>query len=218
MDENEILKNMHDAVVEGEKEEVIKWANTAIAEGVNPVEAIQQGLTPAITKVGDGFAVGRIFLPELVMCAEAMKAGSSILEEEIVRQGLEGKASLGRIVIGTVAGDVHDIGKSLVSTILTAEGFDVIDLGTNVSSEQFIAVTKDKSPDIIGLSALLTTTIREQRHVIEALVESGLRDQVKVIVGGGAVTPEFAENIGADGYGADPIEAVRLAKAIVQAD
>ena len=209
MDESVILGGLRDAVVEGDKDKVIHWSETAISEGVNPIKAIQEGLTIGITAVGDAFSEGEVFLPQLVMSADAMKAGSTLLEAEIARLGIEEADSRGKVIIGTVEGDVHDIGKTIVATILAAEGYDVTDLGINVPPGKFVDVAIKRKADVIALSALLSTTIREQAKVIDTLKERGVRDNFYVLVGGGAVTPEFAQDIGADGYGADAVDAVR---------
>lgn len=212
MDELKILDELQKAVIEGDKDEVVHWSKIAIAEGVNPILAIQKGLTIGITAVGDAFSTGDVFLPQLVMSADAMKAGSALFEEEIMRLGIDDDSKRGKIIIGTVQGDVHDIGKTIVSTILSAEGFDVTDLGINVPPDKFIDMAIKKKADIIALSALLSTTIREQARVIQALEEKGVRNNFSVLIGGGAVTPQFAKDIGADGYGADAVDAVRWVK------
>ncbi|MBN1318516.1 MAG: corrinoid protein [Anaerolineales bacterium] len=218
MDELKILDELKNAVIEGDKDQVIHWSQVAISEGINPIQAIQKGLTIGITAVGDAFSTGDVFLPQLVMSADAMKAGSALFEAEILRLGIEDDSSQGKIIIGTVQGDVHDIGKTIVSTILSAEGFDVIDLGINVTPDQFIDTAIKKKADIIALSALLSTTIREQARVIQSLEEKGIRDNFRVLIGGGAVTSKFAEDIGADGYGADAVDAVRWVKATLGTD
>lgn len=217
MNEVEILNGLKKAIETYERDDAIKWAEVAIKEHIDPIKAIQEGLTAGILEVGRGFGEGKRFLPELVLSADIMKAASSILEEEIARRGLDDrKSSIGRIVIGTVAGDIHDIGKSIVSTILSANGFKVIDLGTDVPTSTFIEVVTKERPDILALSALLSTTIREQGKVIQALVENGFREKVKVIVGGGVVNEDHARSIGADGYGADAVEAVSLARRLLE--
>jgi trimethylamine corrinoid protein len=152
------------------------------------------------------------------MSADAMKAGSALFEAEIARLGIEDVDSRGKIVIGTVEGDVHDIGKTIVATILAAEGYDVTDLGINVPANKFIDTAINKKADVIALSALLSTTIREQAKVIDTLKERGVRDKFSVLVGGGAVTPGFAQDIGADGYGADAVDAVRWVKSTLATD
>jgi trimethylamine corrinoid protein len=215
MTEEKILKGLKEAILTYDEGGAIKWAHIAIDEKVDPVKAIQVGLTPGILEIGHGFDEGILFLPNLVIAANVMKVATSILEKEIENRGIQGKTSLGKIVIGTVAGDIHDIGKTIVSTLLSAGGFNVIDLGTNVSEKEFLEVVKKENADILALSALLTTTVVEQRNVIQSLEEDGLRDNVKVIVGGGAVNEDHAKRIGADGYGDTASEAVNLAKELL---
>jgi methylmalonyl-CoA mutase cobalamin-binding domain/chain len=161
--------------------------------------------------VGEGFSSGELFLPDLAIAAETMKAAGAILETEIQRRGTS-RAAIGKVVIGTVAGDLHDIGKTIVSTMLNTRGFEIIDLGVNVSREAFVQAVKEHKPVLLGMSSLLTITAKHLGEVIDALEEHGLRDQVKVIVGGGAVTADYAEGIGADGYGQDAEQAVRVAQ------
>jgi methylmalonyl-CoA mutase cobalamin-binding domain/chain len=160
--------------------------------------------------IGDRFEAEELWLPDLIGAADAAQAALAVIEIKIVESGQEPER-LGIVVLGTVFGDIHNIGKTMVGALLTAHGFKVVDIGTNVTSTQFIQAVKDNDADILALSALLTTTAVEQAKVIESLKEEGLRDQVKVMVGGGAITPEFAEEIGADGYRATAPEAVGLA-------
>ena len=168
----------------------------------------------AIKQIGEGFGRGELFLPDLVGGADAMLAAMPIIEEEIKRIGGNHK-SLGTVVIGTVYGDIHNIGKSMVATLMTAEGFSVYDVGINVTAEQFIEEIRQRKPDILAMSALLTTTAQEQRKVIETLKKDGLRDKVKIMVGGGAITQEFADSIGADGYDATAPGAAKLARRLL---
>jgi len=209
----ESLQNLKKAVVEYDTGGAASWARKALEEKIDPVEALN-ALTEAIREVGDAFGRGELWLPELVGAADAMQAAMPILEEEIRKRGIERK-SLGTVVAGTVYGDIHSIGKSLVCTLLTVDGFSVHDLGVNITAEEFIKGIKDYKADILAMSALLTTTAMEQRKVINALKEAGLRDTVKVMVGGAAVTREFAEGIGADGYEATAGEAVKLARRLI---
>jgi len=163
---------------------------------------------------GDQFGRGEMFLPDLLACAEAMQAAIRILEPEMLKRGSR-RETLGRIVLGTAKGDIHDIGKNLVATILAASGFQVFDLGTSATAEQFVAKAKEVDADIVGVSALLTTTMAGQRAVIEALDRHGLRPRVKAIIGGAAVTPKWAAEIGADGYARNALDALELAKNLV---
>ncbi|NIO22120.1 MAG: hypothetical protein GTN76_15675, partial [Candidatus Aenigmarchaeota archaeon] len=196
----EILENLKKAVIEYDVEGAGTWARKAVEEGVDPVQAANV-LTDSIRKVGEGFGRGELFITDLVMAAEVMKNAMPVLEGEIKKKGKK-RETLGSIVLGTVMGDIHDIGKALVSALLTAEGFEVVDIGIDISAEKFIEAIKKNKPDILAMSALMTTTAPEQGKVIEALSKEGLRKTVKIMVGGGAITDEFSKNIGADGYGA----------------
>ena len=176
---------------------------------------INEGLTKGIQRVGDLFASGEYFLPELIIGAEAMKRALAVLEPAMV--GDQSREVVGTVVLGTVEGDMHEIGKTLVGTMLIANGFKVIDLGVDQSADKFVAAVKENEAEIVGASALLTTTMLQQGKLIEALEEAGLRDQVKVMVGGAPVTQSFASEIGADGYAEDAISAVDLAFRLVDA-
>jgi methylmalonyl-CoA mutase cobalamin-binding domain/chain len=178
-------------------------------EGVDPVAALD-AVSGVMKDIGDRFEAEELWLPDLIGAADAAQAALAVIETKIVESGQQPER-LGIVVLGTVSGDIHNIGKTMVGALLTAHGFKVVDIGTNVTSTQFIQAVKDNDADILALSALLTTTAVEQAKVIESLKEEGLRDRVKVMVGGGAITPEFAEEIGADGYRATAPEAVALA-------
>jgi len=182
---------------------------------MNPVETLEEGLGKGLISVGDSFGRGELFLCDLMLSAEAVKQASVILEEEIRKQGIV-KKNVATLAIGTVAGDIHDIGKTIVAALLAAAGFKVIDLGIDVPVEQFLTAVEEHRTDALGLSALLTVTALEQTKVIEALRIRDLRRKVKVIVGGGAVTKEYADKIGADGYGEDAEQAVRVTKALLK--
>jgi len=171
-------------------------------------------MTVAIREIGDAFGAGELWLPELVGVATAMTAATPIIEEEIERVGAT-RESQGTVVIGTVYGDIHTIGKTMVSTMLTADGFAVNDLGINVTAKSFVEATNEHKADILALSALMSTTAPEQRNVIEALKKQGIRDTVKVIVGGGAITQEFSDSIGADGYEPTAPGSAKLARTLV---
>ena len=209
----EVLESLKKAILEYNSEAAVSFAGQAIQGKIDPAKAID-AMTEAIRQVGEGFGKGELFLPDLVGAADAMTAATPLLEEEIKRRGTERK-SLGTIVIGTVYGDIHTIGKTMVSTMLTAEGFTVHDAGINVTAEQFIEGIKKHGADILAMSALLTTTAQEQRKVIEVLKKEGLRDKVKIMVGGGAITQEFASSIGADGYDPTAPGAARLARELI---
>jgi len=214
VEQNEILDGLRQAVIDGQREVVERWANEAIQKGLDPLLAIEEGLRKGLDVVGGSFRRGEFFLPELLMAAEAAKAASAILEKELERTGAQTPASR-VMVIGTVAGDIHDIGKTLVAVLFKVAGFSVIDLGVNVPAERFVEAVKEYKPDILGLSSLLTTTAKGQKVVIDGLEEAGVRRQVKVMVGGGAITRDWADEIGADGYGEDAADAVETGKKLV---
>lgn len=207
---NEILRNLKKAVLEYDGEAAANWARKALEEVVDPAKALD-ALTEGIKQVGDGYGRGELWLPDLVGAAEAMKGAVPILEEEIKRRGKK-RETAGVIVLGTVKGDIHDIGKNIVATLLTINGFGVVDLGVDVATEKFIGAVVQHKADILALSALLTMTAHEQRRVIDALKEEGIRDKVKVMVGGGALTQGFADDIGADGYEPTAVGAAKLAR------
>jgi methylmalonyl-CoA mutase cobalamin-binding domain/chain len=185
-----------------------------IAEGVSSIEVVN-ALTQVLKEIGKKFESGELFLVHLVVAGDlARRATTEVLEPLLKKSGGERKA-LGRVVIGTVAGDIHDIGKNIVAMLLFTAGFEVYYLGKDVSAEEFVKKTKELNPDIVAMSALLTTTLPAQREVVQALNKSGLRDKVKILVGGAPTTGEWAKEIGADGYGADAIEAVKVAKKLL---
>ena len=192
------------------------WPTRRWPAGVDPLAAINEGYVKGLDYVGEEFGCGEMFLPDLVLAAEAMKTAVAILEPELAKRGA-GREVLGTAVVGTVEGDIHDIGKTLVATMLSASGFKVYDMGVNVAPAAFAAKAREVGANMVGLSALLTTTMVRQRDVIEALDDMGLRGQVKVMVGGAPVTKEWAKEIGADGYSEDAIGAVALAKQLVAA-
>ena len=211
----EILARLTQAVVDGEPEEAEELARQALEEGLDPLTCINEGLTPGIDRVGELFASGEYFLPDLIIGGDAMKAALQVLEPALT--GDQGRDILGHVVLGTVEGDLHEIGKTLVGTMLTANGFQVTDIGVDKPAAEFVAAVKETGATLVGASALLTTTMLHQREVIEALQEAGLRQQVKVMFGGAPITDSWAEKIGADGYAEDAISAVALAKALVGA-
>ena len=210
----ELLKAMAQSIIDGDSDESVRLAQQSIAEGMDPLKAIANGFVVGVNTVGDAFAAGDAFLPELVMAGEAMKAAVATLEPELARLGSERK-TLGKVVMATVEGDIHEIGKSLVSTMLGASGFTVFDLGVDNASEKIIAKALEVDADIIGLSALLTTTMIRQKEVIEMLDQRGLRKKIKVMVGGAPVTREWVQKIEADGYSEDAIGAVAVAKQLM---
>jgi corrinoid protein of di/trimethylamine methyltransferase len=211
---SDILERLYNAVLETNSDAARKAATEALEAKLDPLVAIQDGLARGLREVGARFERGEMFLMELIVGGEAMKAGLEVLKPEILKERKEFTA-LDRVVLGTVEGDMHDIGKSIVGAMLTAEGFDVIDLGVDIPDQVFVDKTKETKPHILGLSALMTTTRNKQKDVIEALKRSHLRETVKVMVGGATVTPEWAQEIAADAYGEDGVDAARRAKELV---
>jgi corrinoid protein of di/trimethylamine methyltransferase len=210
---NEILDNLKQAVLQYNGAAAEKWARRAVDESVDPLKALA-ALTEAIRQVGDQFGQGELWLPDLVGASDAMLAATPVLQAEVDRRGVE-KENLGTVVIGTVKGDIHNIGKSMVATLLTANGFEVHDVGVDVMPETFVEAIHEHQADILALSALMTTTAPGQRRVIEILKEEGIRNRVKVMVGGGGINETFAESIGADGYDPTAPGAVNLARSFV---
>lgn len=210
----EIFAKLTNSLILGEPELTVEATREALEAGIEPMTIIRQGLMPGMDVVGEKFASGEYFLPDLIIAADGMQKAMELLEPELRlrQQALE---SAGTVVIGTVKGDIHEIGKSLVATMLSANGFKVIDLGVDVPTEKFIEQVKENKADILGLSALLTTTMIVQREVIQALSVAGLRDNVKVMVGGAPVTRSWAQDIGADGFAEDAMGAVAVAKQLV---
>jgi corrinoid protein of di/trimethylamine methyltransferase len=189
-------------------------AREALEAGMPALRTVEDGFSPGIRELGSLFEEGESFLPELVMGAEAMKAGLAVLRPQMISEGSE-RSSLGRAVIGTIQGDIHDIGKSLVATMLEASGFEVTDLGADVYFDGFVQAAKDQSAHLVCVSALLTTTMIGVKGVIEALKREGIRDSVKVLVGGAPVTESWALEMGADAYGSDALDGVRAAKRLL---
>lgn len=212
--EDEILQSLSDAVLNFDSDAAADAARATVASNINPVKAIEEGLAKGLREVGDRFERGELWLPHLILGAEAMEAAMKILEEHIPKEELK-TTSRGTVVIGTVEGDIHDLGLRIVASMLRANGFKVYDLGCNTRSLDFIEKAKEVDADIIAASSLMTTTMPFMKDLIEALEAAGLRDRFKVLVGGGPVTEEWARQIGADGYGRDAAEAVRVAKELI---
>ena len=210
----QLFKDMAQSIIDGDAELAEQLAKQAMELDIDPLEAINQGFVIGVNHVGSEFSCGNAFLPELVMAGEAMKTAVSTLEPEMARRGTE-RQVFGKVVIGTIEGDIHDIGKTLVGTMLSAAGFQVYDLGVDVPVEKLVAKAREVDADIIGVSALLTTTMVRQRDVVEALEDLGLRPRIKVMVGGAPVTSEWVAEIGADGYSEDAIGAVQVARKLV---
>ncbi len=207
------IESLKEAIVKYDKNLAKQMTERAIKEGVDPGEILEV-TTEVIRKIGDGFASGELFLPDLVGAEAAMTEAVSVVEIEIEKTG-KVVEKIGTVVLGTVKGDIHDIGKTMVKTFLVAENFRVVDLGVDVSPEKFLESIDKYNPEILALSALLTTTVAEQRKIIEILIDKSIRDKVKVIIGGAAATQEFADEIGADGYEATAPRASRLCKRLL---
>lgn len=205
----ELFDAMRQSVIDGDPDLAAELAQKAIDQGIDPVLVLNDGFVPGVSYVGEQFGLGEMFLPELVVAGEAMKAAVATLEPEFSRRGTE-RQILGKVVIGTIEGDIHEIGKTLVATMLSASGFQVYDLGVDVPITAFVEKAREVNADIIGISALLTTTMVRQKDVIEALQDSNLA--TKVMVGGAPVTQSWAKEIGAQGYSEDAVGAVAVAK------
>jgi len=214
MSKEDLLKQARQAVIEGDEEAAAAMAHKVIAEGINPVEIINEGLSPAMTEVGDGFANEEIPLPGVLVAAEAMTRAIEIMEPHIAKE--EVAKTLGTVVIGTVEGDIHDIGKRIVATMLKVYGFEVHDLGRDVPIDVFVEKAKELKPDILGSSSLMTTTMVGQKILEEKLRAAGLRDNLKTMIGGAATTQEWADKIGCDCYAEDANDTVLKAKELIK--
>ena len=210
----ELFALMRQSVIDGDTDQALALAQQALSQNIDPLMAINQGFVPGIDYVGEQFGSGEMFLPDLMLAAEAMKVAVGALEPEMQKRGTQ-RQMLGKVVLGTVKGDIHEIGKNLVATMLSASGFEVYDLGVDVPLDKFAVKAREVNADIVGVSALLTTTMTGQKTLIEMLDDMGLRPKIKVIVGGAPVTRSWAEEIGADGYSDDAIGAVALAKKLM---
>jgi 5-methyltetrahydrofolate--homocysteine methyltransferase len=206
--ENDLIKQ---AIFKGDAATVAEGVKENLAAGQEPGDILNQALVPPMVEVGEMYEKGEVYVPEMLVAAHAMKAGMEILRPELVKAGVE---PLGKIALGTVQGDIHDIGKNLVGMMLEGAGFDVVDLGIDVPAEKFVEAVQ-AGVDLLGMSGLLTTTIPAMPVVIQALEEAGVRDQIKIMVGGAPVTEAFQQEIGADGYAPDAASAVRVAKALM---
>jgi corrinoid protein of di/trimethylamine methyltransferase len=206
------MSALYDAVLNGDAAKAAEAARAALASGTPPLELVQAHMIPAMDEVGRRFDCEEYFVPELLISARAMKAALGLLRPLLAASGAP---SAGRVVIGTVKGDLHDIGKNIVASMLEGGGFEVIDLGTDVSAERFVAEARDRRASLVCLSALLTVTMPAMKEAVVALAAAGLRDQVKVMVGGAPVTQRFADEIGADAYGENAPAAVALARKLV---
>lgn len=206
------MKQISEAIVQLKWDEIAAVTNEAVEAGIPALEIINQGLVPGMTVVGIKFRDGEMFLPEILLSAKTMKTAMEILLPILSQQDAR---SMGQVAIGTVAGDIHDLGKNIVISMLQGNGFEVVDLGTDTPPERFVEVVRDNDLQILGLSALLTSTMPMMEETIRALEKAGLRQKTKVIIGGAPVTQAYAEQIGADGYGADAVAAVELASALI---
>ena len=207
------LKQLYESVVSGDAKATQALTKQALADGVDPLKLVNDYMVPAMDEVGRRFEANEYFVPELLISARAMKAALELIRPLLTARGDQ---PLGRVAIGTVKGDLHDIGKNLVSSLLEGGGFEVIDLGVNVTPEKFIAAVNEKNANIIAMSALLTTTMPAMKTTIDALKQAGVRGKVKVLIGGAPITQKYADEIGADGYSENAVGAVALAKKAVK--
>jgi 5-methyltetrahydrofolate--homocysteine methyltransferase len=207
--ENEEIR---DAILRGDAASVAQGVQENLGAGQAPGQILNLALVPPMIEIGDMYERGEVYVPEMLIAAHAMKAGMQVLRPELVKAGVE---PLGRVVIGTVQGDIHDIGKNLVAMLLEGAGFEVIDLGVDNAPEAFLEAAK-AGVDLVAMSGLLTTTIPGMPRTIEAFTQAGMRDRVKIMVGGAPVTQEFSDEIGADGFAPDAASAVRLAKSLLE--
>lgn len=210
----EILNELRNAIMDLDDLKSKDAARKGIDAGLEPLDLINNGIRPALDILGERFSAGDLFLPELVLSAKAADAAVEILEPELLKRGGVSN-KLGKVLIATVKGDIHDIGKNILALLMKSTGFEVVDLGVDKTEEEIFSAAKEHGVSVIGLSALLTTTMPRMQEFIEYLQESGVRDQYKVIVGGAPVTEEFADEIGADGYGADATRAVEITKKLI---
>lgn len=211
---DDLFGAMRRSIIDGNAAAATALAEQALATGVPPLDAIEEGFVPGLSWVGEQFGVGELFLPDMMLAARAMQKALAVLEPEMARLSAH-RQVVGRVVLGTVKGDIHEIGKNLVGMMLATSGFEVHDLGVDVAPERFVEAAQTHEADIVGVSALLTTTMSGQRTVVEALETAGLRSRVKVIVGGAPASAAWATEIGADGYSEDAIGAVALARRLL---
>lgn len=214
LDDDELVQQMHDDLYDGLQEEIVESVNILLGREWTPYDVLTKALVGGMTIVGNDFRDGILFVPEVLMAANAMKSGMGILRPLLVETGAP---RVGSMVIGTVKGDIHDIGKNLVSMMLEGAGFDVVDLGINNSVENYLAALEEHKPDILGMSALLTTTMPYMKVVVDALIEKGIRDDYIILVGGAPLNEAFADSIGADAYCRDAAVAVETARDMIKA-
>ena len=209
------FQQMAQTILDGDVGVAEQLARQSLADGLDPLESINQGFRSGLNEIGLGFDTGEYYLPDLVMAGKTMEAAVAILEPAI-QQGSAAPESLGKVILATVEGDVHTIGKDLVALMLSLGGFEVLNIGHDVPTAEIIARAQEEKPDIVGLSALLTTTTQAQADVIEGLEEAGIRDTIKVLIGGAATSTEWAKQIGADAYAEDAAAAVRKAREVLE--
>lgn len=209
---NQVLKEIFDGVINGQAPLVQVKVKEAMNTGIDPAVILNDGMIRAMTEVGNRFEEGQFFVPEMLIAARAMQSGMSLLKPYLVQGGVKSPA---KVIIGTVKGDLHDIGKNLVAMMLEGAGFEIHDLGTDVSPEKFVEASSEDGANLVAMSALLTTTMAQMEATIRALEEAGVREKVKVIIGGAPITEEYARKIGADGFAPDASRAVKLAKSLV---
>jgi methanogenic corrinoid protein MtbC1 len=211
-DRDELLDGLYDAVLSGDHERAVAITQEGLGSEIEPTALLFDAMIPALEEVGQRFESGEVFLPEMLIAANALQSAMTILRPMISASGVE---TIGRFVMGTVAGDIHDVGKKLCDVMLEGAGFEVIDLGINVPGQAFVDAIRDLRPEVVGMSAFLTTTALEFERNVELIVQAGLRDQVKILIGGAPVDQAMADRVGADGYAPDASSAVRLAKRVL---
>jgi len=210
----QVLREIFDGVLAGDNQNVPIKVQAALEAGISPERILNEGMISAMAQVGKLFEEGEYFVPEMLISARSMQAGLAVLKPHLKEANIK---PMGKVVAGTVKGDLHDIGKNLVCMMMEGAGFEIIDLGTDVSPDKFASIVREKNADLVALSALLTTTMPNMKNTIEALKSAGVRDRVKVMIGGAPVTEDYARQIGADGYAPDASRAVSLAKSLVGA-
>ena len=209
---NQLIQEIYDGIIDGQAPLVTQKVQQALDSDVDPAAILNQGMIAAMAEVGKRFEEGEYFVPEMLIAARAMQAGLALLKPRLQQTDLR---SSGKVVIGTVKGDLHDIGKNLVAMMLEGAGFEIVDLGTDVSPDKFVTAAREHQADLVAMSALLTTTMPNMKVTIDALQTAGLRQQVKVIIGGAPITESFARQVGADGYAPDASRAVAVAKSLL---
>jgi 5-methyltetrahydrofolate--homocysteine methyltransferase len=209
---SEILSEISTAIIEGNLDDIVDLTEDALDEGLDAQEVLNNGLMPGMDYVGVEFRAGNMFVPEVLRSARAMQSSMEILKPLLAESGVK---MVGKVLLGTVKGDLHDIGKNLVGMMCEGAGFEVEDLGKDIAPEGFVEAVKEFEPDVVGMSALLTTTMRAMEHTVKALEEAGVRDKVKIMIGGAPVTQSFADQIGADGYASNAAAAAEMAKQFV---